>query len=361
MKSQLGSVVGSAAGGSTRAAGGGDRVLTRILSSTDVAQLLARRETEILDVVREAYVLHGQGRSSLPESVFLRFQGASRDRIISLPGFLDTAEPVAGMKWIASFPGNVEAGIPRASAVMVLNSCRTGYPTAVLEASQISAQRTAASAALAASQLAANAPSKASLIGAGIINFEVARFLSVVFPSLSHFVVYDLVTARSEALAQRIASELGTITAEVSPSVAAAFEASPLVSFGTTAVEPHVKSLSQCPQSAVILHVSLRDLAPEVILAANNVVDDRDHVCRAQTSVHLAEQKVGNRDFIWRSIDEVLEADAGEAISPPRPGAPIVFSPFGLGILDLAVAKRVLELAEAGDVGVTVDLAPPAS
>lgn len=321
-----------------------------LLGGDDVRALLAGREREVAAAVRDAYLTHARGASALPHSTFLRFPGDRVNRIIGLPAFLGDGFGVAGIKWISSFPGNVGRGMARASAVLVLNRVDTGRPRAILEGSLISAWRTAASAALAARELHGDrAAEPVGLIGAGLINFEVARFLRVLLPA-ARLVVYDLDPARAEAFARRAAETWGEEPRLASGSAEVLAE-SPLVSFATTAVEPHVESLDGCRPGATLLHVSLRDLSAAAILAADNVVDDPDHVCRAQTSVHLAEQRAGGRGFIRCTLADLL---AGSARPKPDPDAVTVFSPFGLGVLDLAVGELVRSLAAAAGRGTTI-------
>ena len=322
-----------------------------VLGSGDVVELLAGREGEVLDSVRAAYLAHGRGLSSLPHSIFLRFPGDVANRIIGLPGYMGDGFEVSGIKWIASFPGNLGKGLPRASAVMVLNSTETGRPLALLEAAEISAVRTAASAALAARLLAGEAPRAAGLVGAGLINREVVRFLRVVFPELRRFVVFDLSEERASSFAERLGAEADEVSFETAPAIEDVLGGPSLVSFATTAVRPHVPSLDAFRPGATVLHVSLRDLAPSAILCADNVVDDIDHVLRAETSVHLAEQSSGDRSFIRCTLSELLE---GTAPAKADPEAVTVFSPFGLGVLDLAVASVVLASARQTGRGISI-------
>jgi ornithine cyclodeaminase len=314
-----------------------------ILRGSEVRAVLAGRELELIQAVRTAYETHGDGDSSLPHSTFLRFPGQPRDRIIALPAYLGGACRVAGVKWVSSFPENLRLGIDRASAVVILNSPKTGSPEAVLEGSVISAKRTAASAALAAQcLLAGRKVGRVGMIGCGLINLEVARFLRAVFPEASNFVVFDKDEARAKQFRDKCQRAFGDVAVEVAKDITAVLHYSPLVSIATTAITPHIGDIGACPRGSAILHISLRDLTPEVILSCDNVVDDVDHVCRAQTSVHLAEQLVGHRDFIRCTLPDILR---GRACATNGSETVSVFSPFGLGVLDLVVSKLVRDLA----------------
>jgi len=323
-----------------------------ILKGSEVNSLLAGQEVGLIDTVRMAYEAHGREESSLPHSTFLRFPDNPRDRIIALPAYLGAEWGIAGIKWVASFPGNLELGMERASALVVLNSAQTGRPEAILEGSLISAKRTAASAALAAQWLhGGKNTNRVGLIGCGLISFEIARFLLAIFPEIKHLVIYDLDIARAEQFRRKCQETFGVLEVEIAKELKAALRCSSIISFATTAATPHIEDLSEVSPGGTILHISLRDLAPQIIISCDNVVDDIDHVCRAQTSVHLAEQLTGNREFLRCEIADVL---TGKAASRRDAESIVIFSPFGLGVLDLAVADFVRKLGLAQGKGTMI-------
>lgn len=317
-----------------------------IIGAADVEAALCGREEQVLQAVRQAYETHARGLSSLPHSSFLRFPDSDRDRIICLPAYLGGKFELAGVKWIASMPGNIGKGIERASAVIILNDRETGRPRSVLEGSIISKQRTAASAALASRVLATGEPAAIGFVGCGPINVSIARFLNVVWPDAHRLVAFDLDPARARAFGDTIRKDHPEAGFSVASSLDELLETCPMVAFATTAISPYVDDLGRCPEGATILHVSLRDLKPGAILPNHNIVDDLDHVCRAGTSIHLSAEETGNRDFVHSSLGDIL---LGNTDVPERDGRPVVFSPFGLGVLDLAVADLIYrQIAESG-------------
>jgi N-[(2S)-2-amino-2-carboxyethyl]-L-glutamate dehydrogenase len=324
----------------------------RIVKGREVDTLLTERTLDLVEVVCDAYLTHASGDSSLPHSSFVHVPGAEKQRVIALPGYVGGDGAVAGVKWIASFPDNLSRGLNRASAVIVLNSVTTGYPLALLEGAVISAKRTAASAALAARELVRSVAGGVALIGCGVINLEIVRFLSAVLPQCRSFRLFDTTPEHAEQFRARCQTVVPGARLDLAPSIEAALDGASIVSLATTAVTPHLDDLSRCAPGAVVLHVSLRDLTVDAILASDNVVDDADHVCRANTSVHLASLATGGRAFIRADLASVLKGTAPRKTSLSQV---TVFSPFGLGVLDLAVARLVYDLAVRRNQGVTVD------
>ena len=320
----------------------------RILGAHDVAAHLQGRERELIDLAARAYVTHGRGQSCLPRSEYLRFPGKERERIIPKAGWLGGPKPAAGIKWISSFPDNVARGMPRASALIVLNDVNNGRPTTVMEGSLISCQRTAAGAALAARVLHAGPRIRTlGLFGCGLIGREILRFILADERPVEAVLLYDLNRAYSRSLADALRAGGfggGVIVAKSRKHI---LEACDVLAFATSAVKPSLDSIERAPREATLLHVSLRDFTANAVLQADNLADDIDHVLQAQTSVHRTAQLSGRRDFLRATLAQVLEGQA-----PPRVGdRPVMFHPFGLAALDLAFAQDIAERCAAAGQG----------
>jgi ornithine cyclodeaminase len=324
-----------------------------VISGAQVTHALRGREKQIVELVEATYRLHGAGDSVNPPSYFLRFPDRPSARIIALPASIGGDVQVDGLKWISSFPDNVPHGVPRASAVLILNDHDTGYPFACLESSIISATRTAASAALAADRLSRGRPrpTRVGFVGTGLIARFIHTFLARTGWSLEEIGLHDL-SAASVAGFRGYLDESGTAgRVTLHDSAEQLIRNSDLVVFATVAGQPHVSDVSWFDHNPLVLHVSLRDLAPEILLGSTNVVDDVEHCLKADTSPHLAEQLTGNRDFLLGTLDDVM---AGRVTVPTD--RPVVFSPFGLGVLDLAVGKYVYdEVSRSGGLHVIED------
>ena len=316
----------------------------RVITGADVAREVERDRLDCLLVVRDAYLTHDAGDSVNPHSAFLRFPHLPRSRIISLPAYLGGGFDVAGLKWIASFPDNTAHGIPRASATLVLNDCVTGFPFACMESSIISATRTAASAVLGAETLTGDRRAeRVGFVGTGLIAGHVWKFLRDLGWEIGGFRLFDLNRQAAERFGQRLGDQPDVVVVD---RIEDAFAECDLVVLTTVAGEPHVHDPALLAHNPVVLHLSLRDLSPDLVLAAQNITDDVDHAVREGTSLHLTEQRVGNRDFVHGTLADLLTGRLGR-----DPGRAAIFAPFGLGVLDLAVGKWVYDRTVAAGTG----------
>ena len=313
-----------------------------VIPGSAVKTAIESHKKDVFDAVEAAYRLHASGNTVNPDSYFLRYPDKPSARIIALPAHLGGAVQVSGIKWISSFPENRASNLARASAVLILNDANTGYPVACIEASLISATRTGASAALAAERISPN-PFEGTLgiVGTGVIartTFEWLLFRNWKFRKIS---LFDADRKEAERFSRWL-REQHNLQADVQHRLEDALVDSSLILFTTTASKPYLADEALLKHAPTVLHLSLRDICVNVVLASQNIVDDVDHCLKAGTSLHLAETATGNRNFVSGTLVDVLERKFKLDHNRPR-----IFSPFGLGVLDVAVGNFVLVAAKA--------------
>src|SRR2546426_468847 len=152
---------------------------------------------QAVEAVRDAFVAYARGEWSMPPKVYVPAYPAGDFRAMPALG-----AGHASLKWVTSFPGNPEQGLPTVMGLVLLSDASNGTLRAVLDAGAVTALRTGAAAVLAAETLG-RSDADAAVVGAGVNGRAAARtFLA----RGRQVALYDVDPARAE----QSAAELGS-------------------------------------------------------------------------------------------------------------------------------------------------------
>ena len=211
-----------------------------VVPGSTVKRVIDDNQKQVFDAVEAAYRLHGSGNTLNPDSYFLRYPDRPSARIIALPAHLGGAIQISGIKWISSFPENRASNLARASAVLILNDATTGYPLACIEASLISATRTAASAALAAEHISPNPfDGTLAVIGTGVIARTTVEWLLFRNWKFREINLYDVDRKEAEHFSKWLREQYN-LQANIQDRLEGAVSNSSLIIFTTTTLDPYL-------------------------------------------------------------------------------------------------------------------------
>ena len=317
-----------------------------VITAATVQTILDQFPYELYEIVKNSYILHEQGGCIKAPSSFLLFPHQPESRIIALPATVkphqEKFDAVSGIKWISSYPNNKAYNLPRASAVIILNHPDTGFPIACIEGSLVSATRTAFSAIVGAEYLYNKGKFCKSLgiVGTGFIAKHIIKYLLLLDWDIEEIHLYDTLTSSIEKF-QGYLNSIGDFKLILHSDTATLIRSTELIVFSTTEKVPYISDSKLFIHKPCVLHISLRDISPEVILGSHNVVDDVELILTADTSVHLAyKENQESSAFINSTIGQCILH--GQQLDNNT----VIYSPMGLGILDLTVSQFIYNFAK---------------
>lgn len=131
----------------------------------DAVRALLPSTAEQLDLVHDTFLAAARGRVELPPKPGLHPREGSF--LNAMPAWLMDTDVVA-VKWVSAYPGNAARDQPTVSALMVVNDAETGLPQVVLDATDITTQRTAVVSGVVIRHLAPKGWRRVAIIGFGV-------------------------------------------------------------------------------------------------------------------------------------------------------------------------------------------------
>jgi len=318
---------------------------TLLLTRKEIDGLLSMKDT--IAAVEQAFIDWADGKGSMPPKAYLQVKdGDFRAMPAALPG-------AAGMKWVNVHTGNPAQALPTVMAVLIYSDPATGYPLAIMDATEITGYRTGATAALASRYLARKNVQTLGLVGAGrqaytqiLAHLELLQFREIrvydLYPKSAERLVSMLpqYPLKAVTLREAVASDIVcTVTPARAPVVKKEF-----VKPGT-----HINAIGADAEGK-------EELEPDVLKMATVVVDDIRQASKAgEINVPVSKGIYG--------VDEVA-GNLGEIITGRKKGRAndhqvTIFDSTGVAIEDIAVASVLYRRAREKGVGLAVNMVEP--
>lgn len=284
-----------------------------------------------VDLVEDTYRAMARGRVEMPPKPGVH---PRPDAFIhAMPAYLRDRD-VAALKWVSGYPENPRRGLPYISGVIVVNEAETGLPRAIMDASEITAARTAAASGVCIRALAPDGWSDAAILGFG----EQGRYHARVVGALNPHARIHIYDPRLTPDAESPPAAGVHVYADARSAVR---DAQVVITAGPITKRPRpVLDSGWLAGGCLLLPIDFDFyLKPELVAAAELfLVDDIDQYEYYRTQRHFAG---------WPRA----QATVGEMLERGVRGELVVACNLGVGALDAAFADAVLTAAERGGSG----------
>ncbi len=323
-----------------------------ILTHAEVEKLLPMEEC--ITVMEQALIALAKGQVHMPLRMVVRPPDAA-GLMGLMPSYMSGEKPVYGLKAVSVFPQNTTIGKDAHQGSVMLFNGETGELLALMNASAITAIRTAAVSGVATKLLARKDAGDLALIGSGIQARSHLAAMACVRP-----IRRVRVASRDVKHAAKFAEDMRAhylFPIEAVGSVEAAVRDADLIVTATTAREPILKREWVKPGAHLNVVGSSIPTTREVdtaTIAASSLFVDRRESTLNEAGDYLFAMRDGaiGPEHILAEIGEVLMgAKPGRA----SPDEITLFKSLGLAVEDLASAEHVYRKAQEKKIGTWVE------
>lgn len=331
---------------------------TLLVSRREVATLLPMRDC--IDVMTDAFHALARGDASQPLRQVVRLPDSAN--LLALmpaalgPGGPARHGPALGAKVITVFPGNDVSPYDSHMGVVLLFDTELGRLLAIMDASSITAIRTAAVSGLATRLLARPDAGDLAILGAGVQAMTHLDAMRCVRP-ITRVRVWSRTAERASAFAMRAGRRFG-LRVEVCDSPRTAVDGASLICTVTASRDPILEG-SWLSEGAHVNAVGAalptsRELDSEAVRRARFFVDRRESAL-AEAGEFLLPRAEGVIDD-GHIKGELAELVTGAVPARESPSEITVFKSLGIAIEDLAAARHIYEKGVALGTGIWVSL-----